>query len=241
MIHCFTAVVIHYYGNGRRNTGDWCFKDGYITFRDIAALYMKQSLGQLLYLVPDCSSSGQWVVECAKFLDEQGVKPCGHSAREKGILIKVLASCGTHQESSVLAYPIRAMGVDSDGLIYHWFCKMLSDQQTTFGVDFTLPRCGAQPEEKCVTVSDSSWANAKEIISDRTYLVHGTNHGKSVWNYILLHEDPHKIREFKLKTQRHSASSCTLQLRDYGTVLKSGWGNEPPPHVKEHMEITYCP
>ena len=44
---------------------------------------------------------------------------------------------------------------------------------------------------------------------------------------LLLHEEPVQIREFKLKTQRHSAGSYTLELRDYGTVLRSGWGSEP--------------
>ena len=41
----YSTAVIHYYGSGRRNTGDWCFGDGCITFRDIASLYMKHSRG----------------------------------------------------------------------------------------------------------------------------------------------------------------------------------------------------
>ena len=101
----------------RRNTGDWCFRDGFITFRDIADLYMKHSRGQVLCLVPDCHSSGYWVVECAKFLDEQGVRPCGHSAREKGILLKVYASCKTGQDTAELCYTLQAMEVESDGLV----------------------------------------------------------------------------------------------------------------------------
>ena len=28
-----------------------------------------------------------------EFLDEQGVQPCGHKAREKGMIIKVFTSC----------------------------------------------------------------------------------------------------------------------------------------------------
>ena len=37
------AVILHYIGAGRRGTGDWCFEDGFITFRDIAQLYLRAS------------------------------------------------------------------------------------------------------------------------------------------------------------------------------------------------------
>ncbi|CAI8022808.1 hypothetical protein GBAR_LOCUS13355 [Geodia barretti] len=37
----FSVQFLHYYGNSQRNTGDWSFRDGFITFRDIADLYMK--------------------------------------------------------------------------------------------------------------------------------------------------------------------------------------------------------
>ena len=79
------SVLLHYIGHGRRNTGDWCFEDGFISFRDLAELYLKIFRGRVLGLVSDCSHSGSWVKECMAFLDEQGVKPCGHSARDKGI------------------------------------------------------------------------------------------------------------------------------------------------------------
>ncbi|CAI8015392.1 hypothetical protein GBAR_LOCUS9530 [Geodia barretti] len=53
------GAVLHYYGNGRRDTGDWCFNDGFITFRDITDLYMKYSRGRCLTIVTDCHSSGR--------------------------------------------------------------------------------------------------------------------------------------------------------------------------------------
>ena len=57
-------AIIHYYGNGQKNTGDWCFKDGFITFRDIADLHMKYGRGRILTVVTDCHSSGRWVSQC---------------------------------------------------------------------------------------------------------------------------------------------------------------------------------
>ena len=104
---CFFSsltVVLNYIGAGRRGTGDWCFEDGFITFRDLAHLYLQLLRGRVLTIVTDCSHSGSWVRECMTFLDEQGVGPCGHSARDKGILLKVYASCLSHQVPRQLAF-----------------------------------------------------------------------------------------------------------------------------------------
>ena len=62
---------------------------------DIIELYLRAShyfKGRVLSIVSDCSYSGCWVKDCAQFLDEQGVQPCGHKTREKGILISVFRS-----------------------------------------------------------------------------------------------------------------------------------------------------
>ena len=36
---------------------------------------------------------GSWVRKAMAFMDEQGMGPCGHMAKRKGILVKVYASC----------------------------------------------------------------------------------------------------------------------------------------------------
>ena len=163
--------MLHYYGNGLRDTGDWCFKDGFITFRDITDLYMKHSLGRCLTIVTDCHSSGRWVRECAKFLDEQGVKPCGHSAREKGILLKVYASCQTGQDSAELAYTTRGMYLGEDGYVYtHLMTEQLRPGQHMFGVDFTKYRCGRGEEKECSIASGATWSTAAEVIDHPNFL-----------------------------------------------------------------------
>ena len=95
-------------------------------------------------------------MECAKFLDEEGVKACGHSARKKRILLKVLASCQPGQDSAELAYTTRAMYVGEDGDVYRGLGKKLSEQHT-FGVDFTKVKCGKGEKEECTISSDSTW------------------------------------------------------------------------------------
>ena len=81
----FIPVALHYIGPGRRATGDWCFYDGYISFRDIADLYTQHFTGKVLAIVSDYSYSGKWEESCKEFLDEIGVQPYRHSAGKKGM------------------------------------------------------------------------------------------------------------------------------------------------------------
>ena len=197
---------------------------------------MKYSRGRLLTLVPDCHCSGHWVGQCAKFLDEQGVRPCGHSATEKGILLKVCAACETGQDTAELCYFTRAMELKEDGFVYHRFRKKLSDQQKTFGVDFTEIRCGKGKEEECSIASDSTWSTAREVFGNRLFRVRGTDRGRSTWYYVLLDDDAEKIRDFKHKIQEKNAGKYTIHIKEYGVILKSGFGKNPPQDVQDWIK-----
>ena len=189
---------------------------------------MKHSRGRVLTLVPDCHSSGHWVEECAKFLDEQGVRPCGHSATERGILLKVSAACKTGQDAAELCYTTRAIELKDDGIVYHLTRKELRDEQKTFGLDITWMMCGKAKEEVCSIASDSTWSTACEVISGRILILQGiTEKGRPAWHYVLLQDDPEKIRDFICKTQGENTDKVTINLNHYGTVLKSGWGENP--------------
>ena len=91
------------------------------------------------------------------FLDEVGVKPCGHSAREKGVLLMVSASCQAGQDSAELAYITRGIDLFDDGRISYWLQKKLSTQQCTVGINSTTTRCGKKVEEECCITSDAMW------------------------------------------------------------------------------------
>ena len=161
--------------------------------------------------------------ECAKFLDEQGVKPCGHSAREKGILLKVFASCRTGQDSSELVYTTRGMELKEDGYVYHrlWGLE-LSAEQKTFGVDFTKVRCGEGKEEQCSVASSAVWSKVRDIICHRKFVVRGEDRGRPCWHFVLLHDDAENIKAFH-------ETVASGDVADYGLILKSGWGKDPSP------------
>ena len=201
---------------------------------------MKHSCGRILTLVPDCHSSGHWVRECAKFLDEQGVRPCGHSAMEKGILLEVYAACRTGQDTAELCYTTQAMKLKDDGIVYNWYQNKLRAQQWTLGVDFTSMRCGKKKEkEECSIATDSTWSTASEVILDRIFIFRKIDKGRLKWHYLLLDNDAEKIGNFRHKTMGANAGKYSVNPEDYGTILKSGWGRDPPQDAKDWLMEKY--
>lgn len=60
-----------------------------------------------------------------------------------------------------------------------------------------------------------------EDTEERIYLVRGKDSGKPAWHYVLV--DKHVLGLFLKKTRGGS-----LDVKDFGTVLRSGWGQNPP-------------
>ena len=158
----YSLVILHYIGAGRRGTGDWCFEDGFITFRDIAQLYLKAShnfKGRVLTIVSDCSYSGCWVRDCMEFLDEQGVQPCGHKAREKGMIIKILASCTSKEIPTQYCHCVSGMRNDkSKGTVIFMVTKQLSEKQTIAYIDSSHINCNSRSiNEPCTLPPSLTW------------------------------------------------------------------------------------
>ena len=192
---------------------------------------MKHSRGRVLTLVPDCHSSGHWVSECARFLDEQGVRVCGHSAKEKGILLRVSAACETGQDTAELCYTTRAMELKDGRYVYHWTSKELSAQQKTFGVVFTGIRCGKGEGEECSIAPEATWSTAWEVICRRVFRVRVKVRGLPAWHCVLLADDADEIKSFhEAVVKRRNAD-----MAEYGTILQSGFGADPPEDIEEQI------
>ena len=78
-------------------------------------------------------------------------------------------------------------------------------------------------DEPCTLNSGYTWH-----IRNRTFLVRGKTGGRPAWHYVQVADDQDTIDDFKEKT-----ASGHVDVADYGQVLKSGWGEEPPNDVKE--------
>ena len=224
------TVILFYTGDSEKGTGNWCFKDGpgVISFQDIYDLYIEHFKGKRLNIISDCSYSGNWVKECAKVYDDQGILYCGHHSREKGILINVSTSCQAYQEATILAYENEAMEVVVNDLVFTGN-KTLSSGQTTLNRPFSMI-CDNKPEEECkYTRSNQTWTNLLLRLSRRVHLVRGKDRGRPAWHFVFVDED--KVQQFKDKV-----ATGTIDVADYGEVLYSGWGEDPPQDIIDKVD-----
>ena len=227
----FSTVVIRYMGHSEKGTGNWCFKDGTISFQDIFSLYRKYCPGKCLNIVTDCCYSGHWVTEYAKTLDSLHIPPCGHRARENGTLVKVFTSCRPDQEAAEPGYSVEAVIVEDDGCIAH-YSKQLSQQRSKH-FNSTRLTCCKGPDSPCpkTTFQHLKWEDAVNK-SWNIQRIKRKEGGRDKWYYIMLHQAGEIYREtFKSRFNKNPS----LRLSDWGYVLESGEGENIPKEITDKV------
>jgi len=203
-------------------------------------LYNEIFRGRVLTIVSDCSYSGNWVRACCEYLGEQGIKPCGHSVHEKGLLLKIYASCKPGETAATPCFSVRGATNDKNtGCFRYNLGKELRDTQHSYGFDFTEVTCEQKEIDKPCTLPPETGTWLMRIQGTRLVFVNGNDHGRRAWHYVILVDDEDIIKEFKEKTQGENAGKFTMNLTKYGQVVKSGWGEYPPNDVKDEMEKKY--
>ncbi len=226
----FSIAILFYTGDSQNGTGNWCFKDGFITFQDVYELYIQFFKGKRLAIISDCSYSGNWIKECAMMYDRESIPACGHHSREKGTLLSILTSCKSYQQATISAYAKEAMETIAGNVVYAYIKVLSSGQQTTRG-SFVKIYCSTKPNEQCQHIgSEYTWQNMV-LRRDRVCIVRGKDNGKSVWHYVILDEDKEKI----FRDGIHLTGG-RQNMADYGEVLYSGWGIDPPKYIREKVE-----
>ncbi|XP_070566698.1 serine/threonine-protein phosphatase 6 regulatory ankyrin repeat subunit B-like [Ptychodera flava] len=71
-------------------------------------------------------------------------------------------------------------------------------------------------------------AGAELSTTDYMYLVRGTDRGKRAWHYV-------QVERAKYPLFIKNTNGGSLDVADYGYVIKSGWGEEPPDSVRESI------
>ena len=193
--------------------------------------------GRVLTIISDCSYSGSWVKECMEFMDEQRVGPCGHAAKEKGILVKVYASCLSNEIPMELAFSTHGANNDKNtgsfGLYGIYLrSKEIHEGQHLSGLDFTQVRCKNKIDEPCTMAPGSTWQ--RWSTAQRLFVVRGTDRGRPAWHYVLLVDDEDTITAFHKKTKEGP-----LDITNYGKDIKSGWGQDSPNEVHEQLLRMY--
>lgn len=64
------------------------------------------------------------------------------------------------------------------------------------------------------------------------YLMRGEDKGKKAWHYVLI--DKLKLPLFLMKVDEGRVNAS-----EYGKILYSGWGENPPSHVQKTIETLY--
>ena len=67
-----------------------------------------------------------------------------------------------------------------------------------------------------------------ENASDRIYLVRGKDRGKPVWHYVL-------VEKALLPLFLRRTKGGSLDVADFGLILTSGWGKDPPENVRKNI------
>ena len=68
----------------------------------------------------------------------------------------------------------------------------------------------------------------KENAKDRIYLVRGKDRGKQAWHYVL-------VEKALLPLFLRRTNGGSLDVTDFGLVLTSGWGKDPPEEVEKNI------
>ena len=236
MVYINYLVIIWYTGHGEKNTGNWCFKDGVITFQDIFGLYMDCFRGKRLTIRSDCSYSGNWIKDCVKTLDDRGILSCGHHTREQGILLKICCSCGADEEATALCYITEANEFDEiNKYVVIDNNKELSSGQTTKYGDFRQIRCSRSATKTCEVNSTCTWEDRMFYKGHLVYLVHGKDRDRPVWHFVLF-DSKEKVEAFKAKV-----NTGIIDVADYGKVLYSGWGKNPLKDIVRKVDLRFLP
>ena len=167
-----------------------------------------------------------------EFLDEQGVQPCGHKAREKGMIIRVLTSCKSNEIPMEYYGIIKGVWLDKNvGRLIIGTGSPLSETQTPCGVDSSHLNCKQNNiDEPCTLQPGYTWRK----FNAKVKLVCGEVCGEPAWHYVLLDDDEEVQKKFLAKV-----ASGQVDVADYGTILKSGLGNDPPNEVVHEIHKEY--
>ena len=170
------------------------------------------------------------------FMDEQGVGPCGHVAKEKGILVKVFASCLANEIPAELAFSTHcAKNITSARFVSYiidFHSNEIHDGQHPSKFDFTRVRCKNKIDQLCTMAPGSTWERWRT--AERIFLVTGEDRGRACWHYVK-GEDNKDTRKAFLD----AVATGHANVADYGEIVKSGWGKDPPDNVKEEIKEKY--
>ena len=147
-------------------------------------------------------------------------------------MVRVLASCQHNEEAAEPCYSIEGFRVKDNGSV-SIHSRQLSQQKAT-KLNSTKLVCCRGPDSPCpkTTFQHMTWENAVDKSITLT-LVHRRERGRDMWYYLLLHRagDAY-LDEFQSQYRRNPS----VRLSDWGYILESGEGQDPPQEVTDKVK-----
>ncbi|ACT69300.1 hypothetical protein ACJZTR_01410 [Neorickettsia risticii] len=132
--------------------------------------------------------------------------------------------------------PVSSGGDEGGG-----FASRFTQKASQGGAAFSEKFSGAKPSggfasQKGVQKSRKDTAGFAESVrkkrSDCVYLVRGKDKNRPAWHYVL-------VDKVKKEMFLAAAKSGSIDVKDYGEILYSGWGEDPPEDIKKKIEEEY--
>lgn len=73
---------------------------------------------------------------------------------------------------------------------------------------------------------------ALDELARRIYLVKGVDAGRNAWYYVL-------VEKLKIQLFLKALNDDIIHLENYGKILYSGYGDEPPTHITDALKSEY--
>lgn len=220
------AAVLYFTGLSQEGTGNWCFRDGVISLEDLLDLYQRFFKHRMLYIVADCSFSGQWVIQAVECFDRLGIPPCGHHSLAQGMLLKVWAMCRKSEQAKMLHGVREVMRITDDR-----FLTLHSREHRHLAFSSIDICCESKMLNSCDGVHIPKMPSLKwsdRLKSHLVYLVRGKDKGRAAWHYVM-------VDEGNINSFREQVASGNVDVAKYGRVLYSGWGVDPPDEAKSRI------
>ena len=237
----FSTAHIWFMGHSEESTGNWCFRDGTISFKEIFTIYKQVQeekgplLGaasaaegvNLLVVFSDCSYSGNWVHCCAEILDSEKIPPCGHQTSKRALKVRVHCSAKKNQRAQALCYSEKGILANKKDGEFSYQDVPLPRSQHPFSGDFTKLVCLREENEECrmeEDIRDWTWS---DVISGKLQknirIIHGSQKGQKCWHIILLfNKDSEFVKQYEEEVKKEE-----IHTAKWGYVLKSGHGDKP--------------
>ena len=151
-------------------------------------------------------------------------------------MIKIHASCQPNQKAGDPCYSVEGVRFSEEDQCMHFTSiQKLTESQTSIWGNFTQLVCCKGPNDACHAESafkNWKWADAVSgKMHSNCYIVRGEDRGRPGWYYVLLSSgDEEYVARYKVQlTTGHT------NLADWGYILASGWGKDPPQSMKDKI------